>query len=108
MLVLKSMTLSFSLPLPLLWLFHCFYLCNHLCHYYHEPHCCEICVITIFQVIKEENLQENAGIVGTYLMEKLLTLRDEFPDIVGDIRGKGLLMGIELISNKVQFVNVII
>ena len=52
------------------------------------------------KVIEEENLQQNCADIGTYLLNKLATLRDEFP-IVGDVRGKGLMIGIEMVANKV-------
>lgn len=51
-------------------------------------------------MIKEENLQENSQEVGTYMLLKLAKLRDEF-DIVGDVRGKGLMIGIEMVQDKV-------
>lgn len=53
------------------------------------------------QVIKEENLQKNSQEVGTYMLLKFAELRDEF-DIVGDVRGKGLMMGIEMVQDKVM------
>lgn len=56
--------------------------------------------MTIIQIIEEEGLQQNAHIVGTYLINRLSTLLLEFPNIIGDIRGKGLMIGIELISNS--------
>lgn len=37
--------------------------------------------------------------MGTYLINRLSTFLLEFPNIVGDVRGKGLMIGIELISN---------
>lgn len=52
------------------------------------------------QVIKEENLQENSQEVGTYMLLELAKLRDEF-EIVGDVRGKGLMIGIEMVKDKV-------
>lgn len=52
------------------------------------------------QVIKEEKLQENSQEVGTYLLLKLAKLRDEF-EIIGDVRGKGLMIGIEMVKDKV-------
>ncbi|XP_053983625.1 alanine--glyoxylate aminotransferase 2, mitochondrial isoform X1 [Hylaeus volcanicus] len=55
--------------------------------------------ITVLEIIEEEGLQENARVVGTYLISRLNTLLSEFPDIVGDVRGKGLMIGVELISN---------
>ena len=51
-------------------------------------------------MIKEENLQENSQEVGTYMLLKLAKLRDEF-EIVGDVRGKGLMIGIEMVKDKV-------
>lgn len=53
-------------------------------------------------MIKEENLQENSQEVGTYMLLKFAKLRDEF-EIVGDVRGKGLMVGIELVKDKVSF-----
>lgn len=37
--------------------------------------------------------------VGTYLLNKLAVMRDEF-SFVGDVRGKGLMIGIELVHDK--------
>lgn len=53
----------------------------------------------VLEVIQDENLQENSREVGTYLLLKLAKLRDEF-DIVGDVRGKGLMIGIEMVKDK--------
>ncbi|XP_034193452.1 alanine--glyoxylate aminotransferase 2, mitochondrial [Osmia lignaria lignaria] len=55
--------------------------------------------ITVLDIIENERLQENAHKVGTYLINQLSTLLSEFPNIVGDVRGKGLMIGVELISN---------
>lgn len=52
------------------------------------------------QVIKEENLQENSHEVGIYMLLKFAKLRDEF-EIIGDVRGKGLMIGIEMVKDKV-------
>lgn len=51
-------------------------------------------------MIKEEHLQENSHEVGTYMLLKFAKLRDEF-EIIGDVRGKGLLIGIEMVKDKV-------
>ncbi|XP_022349234.1 alanine--glyoxylate aminotransferase 2, mitochondrial isoform X2 [Enhydra lutris kenyoni] len=53
------------------------------------------------EVIKEEKLQENSHDVGTYMLQKFAELRDEF-EIVGDVRGKGLMIGIEMVKDKVS------
>ncbi|ELW53497.1 Alanine--glyoxylate aminotransferase 2, mitochondrial, partial [Tupaia chinensis] len=53
----------------------------------------------VLEVIKEENLQGNSQEVGTYTLLKFAKLRDEF-EIVGDVRGKGLMIGIEMVQDK--------
>ncbi|CAL7941247.1 unnamed protein product [Xylocopa violacea] len=60
------------------------------------------CVVgsTVLDIIEEEGLQQNAQTVGTYLINRFSAFLSEFPNIVGDIRGKGLMIGIELISNS--------
>ncbi|XP_076470378.1 alanine--glyoxylate aminotransferase 2, mitochondrial-like [Babylonia areolata] len=54
---------------------------------------------TVLDVIKEEGTQANSGEVGTYLLQELLKLREDF-DVVGDVRGKGLMIGMELVTDK--------
>jgi len=51
------------------------------------------------QVIQEEKLVENAAKVGEEMMGRLKEIKDEHP-IVGDVRGKGLLLGIELVKDR--------
>lgn len=53
----------------------------------------------VINVIDEERLQENAWFVGQYLLENSMLLKKEF-DLVGDVRGTGLFIGIELVKNK--------
>ena len=51
----------------------------------------------VLNVIKEEKLQKNAYETGVYLLEGLKVLKDKY-NIVGDIRGRGLFIGVELIK----------
>ncbi len=51
------------------------------------------------KIIEEENLINNAAQVGDYLMAKLQRLKSKY-EIVGDVRGKGLFLGIELVEDK--------
>ncbi len=44
-------------------------------------------------------MQYNSKMVGTYLLKELAKLRDQF-ECVGDVRGKGLMIGVELVKNK--------
>lgn len=38
--------------------------------------------------------------VGTYFLQELAKLRDQFP-CVGDVRGKGLMIGVEMVQDPV-------
>lgn len=51
-----------------------------------------------FQVIEEEGLQQNSLEVGTYFLDKLCGMRREWKAI-GDVRGKGLMIGVELVDS---------
>jgi acetylornithine aminotransferase len=51
--------------------------------------------LAVLDVMEQENLVENARIVGDYLIEKLRELQKEQPHII-DVRGRGLMIGIEL------------
>ena len=51
--------------------------------------------ISVLEVMKEENLIENAEVVGDYLMGRLQELELIDKQIV-DVRGRGLMVGIEL------------
>jgi 4-aminobutyrate aminotransferase len=48
----------------------------------------------------EQELVDNAGHMGAHLMDKLRDLPKRFP-IVGDVRGLGLMIGIELVRDQV-------
>jgi 4-aminobutyrate aminotransferase-like enzyme len=49
----------------------------------------------VLRVIREEHLQENALETGNYLKAELGKMQKEFP-VIGDVRGQGLFLGIEL------------
>jgi 4-aminobutyrate aminotransferase-like enzyme/Ser/Thr protein kinase RdoA (MazF antagonist) len=51
----------------------------------------------VLRTIKREKLQENAFHVGTFLKNELKKLALEFP-MIGDVRGQGLFLGIELVD----------
>lgn len=51
------------------------------------------------QIIEDENLQENSKTVGTHLLLELEKLKEKSAN-VGDVRGQGLMIGVELVSNK--------
>ena len=51
--------------------------------------------------MEEDGTQKISDVVGTYLLSEILKLRDEF-QVVGDVRGKGLMLGMELVADKVR------
>jgi len=56
--------------------------------------------LTVLKVVEEENLQERALRVGDYLKELLLALQRQYP-IIGDVRGSGLFLGVDLVLDPV-------
>lgn len=49
----------------------------------------------VFEVLEKEKLVENTAKVGLYLKEKLIALKEKCPAIK-EVRGKGLMIGVEL------------
>ena len=55
--------------------------------------------IEVIKIIKEERLLENAEKVGGYLIERLREMQETHP-MIGDVRGKGLMVGVELVKDR--------
>ena len=55
--------------------------------------------MAVLDVIADERLQEHALATGTYLMDGLRSLMDSHP-LIGDVRGLGLFVGIELVRDR--------
>lgn len=62
-----------------------------------NPVCCAAALATLELVEKE--LMHNAADVGTYFMEKLTEMQQRF-DCIGEVRGKGLMIGMELVKDR--------
>jgi len=56
--------------------------------------------LEVLKIIKREKLIENINVVGDYLKNKLLELQDKH-EMIGEVRGKGLFCGIELVKDRV-------
>ncbi len=50
----------------------------------------------ILEVIEEDNLVENARVQGEFLLSEIQKLSEEFPELVSNPRGKGLLCAMDL------------
>lgn len=55
--------------------------------------------IAVLEVIRDEELQQRALETGNYLLEGLEKLKAKH-QIIGDVRGKGLFVGAELVRNR--------
>ena len=63
-----------------------------------NPVTCAAARATI-EVIEEENLVENARVMGNRLREGLDALKEKYP-VIGDVRGMGLMQGMELVGEQ--------
>jgi adenosylmethionine-8-amino-7-oxononanoate aminotransferase/putative sterol carrier protein len=71
---------------------------SHGFTYMGHPTCCAAALANI-DIIERERLHENAAEVGGYLLERLRDRIGGFPT-VGDVRGVGLMIGVELVTDK--------
>lgn len=65
-----------------------------------NPVCCAAAYETL-QLVRG-GLMQNAADIGTYLTRRLHELQERYPDVIGEVRGKGLMIGIELIEDRVK------
>ncbi|MBT9302470.1 MULTISPECIES: aminotransferase class III-fold pyridoxal phosphate-dependent enzyme [unclassified Pseudomonas] len=55
--------------------------------------------LAVLDIVEQENLSGNAAKVGAYLLERLKPLSERF-EVVGEVRGKGLMLALDLVSDK--------
>ncbi len=55
--------------------------------------------LAVLDVLAQENLAARAAEMGAYLRQGLLALQERF-EIIGDVRGRGLLIGVELVKDR--------
>ncbi|RDU25061.1 aspartate aminotransferase family protein [Anaerosacchariphilus polymeriproducens] len=64
-----------------------------------NPLACAAALKTL-EIIEEENLLDNCKTMGKYLMESLYSLQEKYTDIIGEVRGIGLMCGIEFVDEQ--------
>jgi 4-aminobutyrate aminotransferase-like enzyme len=53
-----------------------------------------------FDYVQTQSLPAHVDRVGATLREGLVSLKDDFPRLVGDVRGMGLMQGVELVADE--------
>ena len=69
-------------------------------HYTHEKNpVTAAAALATLEVIERERLVENAARVGDYALERLQEMKQRHA-LIGDVRGRGLLLGLDLVSER--------
>lgn len=55
--------------------------------------------LAVLDVLEDEALQQNAAATGAHLIDGLRDLKQKHP-LIGDVRGRGLLVGVELVRDR--------
>ena len=63
-----------------------------------NPMACAAALASI-QVLEEENILENVRTIGKLIIDRMKKMQQTHP-IIGDVKGKGLLLGLELVKDK--------
>lgn len=63
-----------------------------------DPFCASMGLVA-FEILEGEKLSEKAINIGDYLKEQLLELQRDH-ECIGDVRGKGLLLGVEIVKDR--------
>ncbi len=60
---------------------------------------CSVAALKNIEIIERENLLARSTELGEYFVEKLTAMKDKY-DIIGNIRGKGLSIGVDLVKSR--------
>ena len=60
---------------------------------------------SVFDHISKKKFLNNVNIKGKYFNKGLIKIQKKFPNIIKQIRGKGLLIGIQLFQNQKKFID---
>ncbi len=55
--------------------------------------------LTVLNIIEEEKLLENAAEMGSYMKKRLKEMMEKH-ELIGDVRGKGLMIGVEFVKDR--------
>lgn len=51
-----------------------------------------------FRIIDEDGLLDNCKKMGSYFKTRLMELKDKYPNVIGDVRGVGLMIAMEIVD----------
>ena len=63
---------------------------------------------TVMDIVSNKNFLNNVKKVSNYFLLKLNHIKDKYPNIIKEIRGRGLLIGIQLYKDQTIFINKLI
>jgi acetylornithine/N-succinyldiaminopimelate aminotransferase len=69
-----------------------------------NPVACAAGLATLREIING-GVMENAATMGNFLMNKLEQLKNSQPDLIADVRGRGLMVGLDLTIDGTEFIN---
>ena len=78
---------------------------NHGTTFGGNPVCCAAGIVVLEEVF-EKGLLKNVQKTGNYLTDQLENLKSKLPSKIKEVRGKGLMVGVELFFDGVEVVNV--
>jgi 4-aminobutyrate aminotransferase len=55
--------------------------------------------LEVIKAIREEHMMENAARQGNYMLKRFREMQQKY-DLVGDVRGKGLMLGVEIVKDR--------
>src|SRR5947199_9624437 len=55
--------------------------------------------LAVLKVIEDDDLKKNSAEVGGYFRQRLEELKEKYP-VIGDVRGMGLMQGLELVKDR--------
>jgi 4-aminobutyrate aminotransferase-like enzyme len=55
--------------------------------------------LAVIKVIEDDDLKKNAAVVGAHFRARLEELKEKYP-VIGDVRGLGLMQGMELVKDR--------
>ena len=63
---------------------------------------------TVMDIVSNKNFLNNVKKVSKYFLLKLNHIKDKYPNLIKEIRGRGLLIGIQLYKDQTIFINKLI